>query len=89
MILPARTVHLGILAHSLILTALCLAAKPGGAEALSPTFNRDVAPILYQHCSGCHRPGQAAPFSLLSYADAKKRAQDMARALKGTSDKQR
>jgi len=44
------------------------------------TFNRDIAPILFQHCSGCHRPGQSAPFSLLNYADAKKRADDIAKA---------
>ncbi len=38
------------------------------------TFSRDVAPILYKHCASCHRPGQVAPFSLLSYSDAAKRA---------------
>jgi len=45
-----------------------------GAPAGSPTFSRDVAPILYRHCAPCHRPGEAGPFSLLTYADAKKRA---------------
>jgi Flp pilus assembly protein TadD/mono/diheme cytochrome c family protein len=34
------------------------------------TFNADIAPLLYEHCAGCHRPGQAAPFSLLTYEDA-------------------
>jgi hypothetical protein len=38
------------------------------------TFSRNVAPILYQHCASCHRPGQVAPFSLLTYEDAAKRA---------------
>ncbi|HEX7794549.1 MAG TPA: tetratricopeptide repeat protein [Vicinamibacterales bacterium] len=38
------------------------------------TFNRDVAPILYSNCTTCHRPGEAAPFSLLTYNDAKQRA---------------
>ena len=37
------------------------------------TFNRDVAPIIFQNCAPCHRPGQSAPFDLLSYADVKKR----------------
>jgi len=41
------------------------------------TFNRDVAPILFQHCATCHRPGQSAPFSLLNYADALKRAREV------------
>src|SRR5262245_18212921 len=33
------------------------------------TFNRDVAPILFRRCVGCHRPGEAAPMSLLTYRD--------------------
>ena len=40
----------------------------------TPTFSRDVAPILYRNCAGCHHPGAVAPFSLLSYQDAAKRA---------------
>jgi hypothetical protein len=44
------------------------------AGAVGVTFTRDVAPILYKHCASCHRPGQVAPFSLLTYADAAKRA---------------
>ncbi|HEY2012336.1 MAG TPA: cytochrome c, partial [Bryobacteraceae bacterium] len=35
------------------------------------TFTRDVAPILQQNCQGCHRPGEAAPFSLLTYQQAR------------------
>jgi Tol biopolymer transport system component len=37
------------------------------------TFSETVAPILYQNCVTCHRPGEAAPFSLISYEDVKKR----------------
>jgi len=33
----------------------------------TPTFYRDVAPILAAHCVDCHRPGQIAPMSLVSY----------------------
>jgi hypothetical protein len=33
------------------------------------TFSRDVAPIFYKSCAECHRPGEAAPFSVLSYKD--------------------
>jgi hypothetical protein len=47
-----------------------------GAEP--PTYHRDVAPILQKNCQECHRPGQVAPFSLLDYAQARKRAQDIA-----------
>lgn len=43
--------------------------KPGAL-----TFNKDVAPVIFQHCAPCHRPDQVAPFPLLSYQDVKKRA---------------
>jgi hypothetical protein len=39
------------------------------------TFAKDVAPIIYHYCSGCHRPGEAAPFYLLDYNDVRKRGQ--------------
>jgi hypothetical protein len=35
------------------------------------TFTRDVAPILYKNCVGCHRPGDIAPMSLLTYKEAR------------------
>jgi hypothetical protein len=40
-----------------------------------PTFAGDVAPIIYDNCTTCHRPGQAAPFSLMSYDDVRRRGQ--------------
>jgi Flp pilus assembly protein TadD len=49
------------------------------AVAQPVTFNRDIAPIVFQNCIPCHRPGEAGPFSLLSYADVHKRAQQIAR----------
>ena len=45
------------------------------------TFNRDVAPIVFQKCAGCHRPGQSAPFALLTYPEVKKHARQIAEAL--------
>jgi tetratricopeptide (TPR) repeat protein len=51
----------------------------GAACAERPiTFNQDVAPIVFSQCAPCHRPGEAAPFSLLSYHDAKIRARQIA-----------
>ena len=44
------------------------AAKPAASV---PTFNKDVAPILYANCVTCHRPGEIGPMSLLSYKDAR------------------
>jgi mono/diheme cytochrome c family protein len=59
------------------LVLLALAAR-GRAAAGPPDFARDIAPILYRACSSCHRPGESGPFPLLSYADAKKRAAQIA-----------
>ena len=39
--------------------------------AAPPTFNRDIAPIVFHHCVSCHRPEKLAPFSLLTYEDVK------------------
>jgi hypothetical protein len=49
-------------------------ALAGSAVGATPTFNQDIAPILHQNCAACHRPGQVAPFSLLTYNDAVRRA---------------
>lgn len=51
-----------------------LALSAAAALTAAPTFNKDVAPILYENCATCHRPGEVAPFSLLTYQDAAKRA---------------
>ena len=45
-------------------------AKPRTA-AETPTFTKDVAPIFYKNCSNCHRPGQIAPMTLLTFQDAR------------------
>ena len=36
------------------------------------TWSRDVAPVIYAHCTTCHHPGGAGPFSLTTYQDAKR-----------------
>jgi hypothetical protein len=46
-------------------------ASRAAAAPPVPTFTRDVAPIFYRHCTTCHRPGQIAPMSLLTYRDAR------------------
>jgi mono/diheme cytochrome c family protein len=54
---------------------VCCVFFPGesAAQAASgePTFTRDIAPILYQHCVACHHPGDIAPMSLLTYKDVR------------------
>jgi Flp pilus assembly protein TadD/mono/diheme cytochrome c family protein len=42
------------------------------------TFNKDIAPVFFQYCSTCHRPGESGPFPLLSYKDAKSHARQLA-----------
>lgn len=42
------------------------------------TFSKDIASIFFQRCSGCHRPDEAAPFSLLTYEQVNKRARQIA-----------
>jgi len=59
--------------------ATLLASAAVAISAASVTFNHDVAPVIYRNCSPCHRPGEAAPFSLLSYEDTKKKAKMIAK----------
>jgi mono/diheme cytochrome c family protein len=71
------------LAAAASLTAPRGTADEGDSDAVEArstevTYNRDVAKILFKHCSECHRPGEVAPFSLLEYDDAAKRARQIA-----------
>jgi mono/diheme cytochrome c family protein len=43
------------------------------------TYSKDVAPILQQNCQGCHRPGEGAPFSMMSFTDVRPWASAMKR----------
>ena len=45
--------------------------KAQSAAAAPVTFTRDVLPILQKNCQSCHRPGQIAPMSLLTYEQAR------------------
>ena len=57
----------------LLLGALLLpgAAVAQSADPEEPTFANDVAPILYESCVSCHRPGEIAPMSLISYQEVR------------------
>ena len=55
-----------------------LAAQARAGEAKTvPTYHKDVARILQKSCQDCHRPGQVAPFALLTYEQARKRSGDL------------
>src|SRR6266478_5846777 len=50
--------------------ALSIALAASAAAATNPpqvTFYKDVLPVLQKNCQQCHRPGEAAPFSMLTY----------------------
>ena len=66
-------------------SAIGIAAIGGGVNltaqhdaGLTPTFNKDIAPIVFNNCANCHRPGQVAPMSLTSY----RQVRPWARAIK-------
>ena len=55
------------------------ATQSRSSETLAPpTYSRDVAPLLADRCGMCHHTGGSAPFTLLSYADAKRHAGQIA-----------
>jgi hypothetical protein len=62
---------MGMLRLSLSLSGVFLFAVAARGAADSPTFNKDVLPIVQKNCQACHRPGEAAPFSLLTYESAR------------------
>jgi hypothetical protein len=70
------------------LSVWCLIAAaliPGasyGQTTKPPTFTKDVAPILQAHCQTCHRPGEAGPFSMLTYEETRPWAAAMKEAVK-------
>jgi hypothetical protein len=61
------TLLVGLIVASLATSTAILPAQSSDV----PTFSRDVAPILYRNCVSCHRPGEIAPMSLLTYTQAR------------------
>ena len=61
---------------------LVLAFVAAPAIAQPVTFSRDIAPLIVDRCGICHHPGGSAPFSLLTYADVKRRATQIATVTK-------
>jgi hypothetical protein len=55
-----------------------LVEATGASAADSLSFAKDIAPVVFEHCATCHRPGESGPFSLLTYTDVKKRARQIA-----------
>src|SRR6267154_621736 len=53
------------------MAALAVTMRAAIEDASPVTFSKDVLPILQKNCQGCHRPGEVAPMSLLTYKDAR------------------
>src|SRR5262245_30234102 len=70
-----KQTRISIVALLLFIAAICALPVSRANETKSPTrqitFNKDIAPIFFKSCAECHRPGEAAPFSALSYKDAR------------------
>jgi hypothetical protein len=64
---------------SLFLGTVAIASSADLPAAV--TFNKDVLPILQKNCQGCHRPGQIAPMSFLTYKDTRPWAKAMKAAV--------
>ncbi len=65
-----------ILTMSAVACAVGAVAFSAGEIGKAPsklTFTEHIAPIVFNSCASCHRPGEAAPFSLMSYQDVRKR----------------
>lgn len=62
--------------RSVAILLVCQTAS--SLSAATPTFHDDVQPLLQKHCAVCHQPGEVAPFSLITYDDAARRAEQLA-----------
>src|SRR5919201_5995429 len=67
---PRRSLRFAFLSGALL--------WPCAAASQTPTFTRDVAPIVWTRCATCHRPGEIGPFSLITYDDVRRRASQIA-----------
>jgi peroxiredoxin len=62
-------------------TSGCVIDRPRSKARGRLTYCRDIASILQEHCVLCHRPGRMAPFSLLTYSQARRRAESICLAI--------
>jgi hypothetical protein len=76
----ARTLYLKFTLVCAI-TLLIPAAGFCGQSAAVPTFTKDIAPIVQKNCQVCHRPGEAGPFSMLTYEQTRPWAAAMKEAV--------
>lgn len=59
---------------SAVAPAPAVTATPASGTAASVTFTHDIAPIVFNQCMTCHRPGEVGPFPLTTYAEVKRKS---------------
>jgi len=64
-----------------LMAGLAALAADVSSSPASVTFHKDVLPILQKNCQGCHRPGQIAPMSFLTYENVRPWAKAMKAAV--------
>jgi hypothetical protein len=75
--LLAGTALFGVALSGAVAPAALSAQQPSASAQPEVTFTKDIAPILQRSCQNCHRPGQVAPMSLLTYEEARPWARSM------------
>ncbi len=66
-----KRVAFGVLGTLVLAASATVATVHTAPAPTAPTFTKDVAPIVFDKCASCHRPGEVAPMSLLSYEDVR------------------
>src|SRR5207247_8672517 len=81
--MSSRISILGLAAIAMLLGTLGRSATAVAKEESDRvvTFYKDVVPVLQKNCQTCHRPGQIAPMSLLTYKEARPWAKAMKAAV--------
>jgi Flp pilus assembly protein TadD/mono/diheme cytochrome c family protein len=82
----ARSVRLSVLAIVMLYVSVTSTTRrvfaaetaAGHATTEQVTWSGQIAPLVYNHCTTCHHPGGAGPFSLLTYEDARRWGTQMA-----------
>ena len=76
-----RCARVALISATTAVAGLTLAQGGAKAQTTTVTFAKDIAPILFQKCASCHRPGGGAPFSVVTFADVRPRAKAIAAAV--------
>jgi mono/diheme cytochrome c family protein len=71
----------GLIVAFVVATIFAATAASTSSEKASPTFYKNVLPLLQEHCQSCHRPGEVAPMPLVTYEQTRPWAPAIAKAV--------